>query len=174
MQHQNYLGIFLGKERAVVVCLEPCESLRMIDCFTVSIAESEEKSFQLLARMIASACSDRQIDFGEVAVGLDCSIYMQHNLHSSFTDPRQIAHTVRFDTEEALATDVSDLALTFNVTATDDSGSNITVFTIRQKIIAELLSALQSNGFDPVTIEPDSICLARCIGQKTDLAIDTK
>ena len=50
-------------------------------------------------------------------------MFMQHNVHSKFNDPKQIAATVRFDAEEALATDISDLAIAFKITSSNQAGS---------------------------------------------------
>ena len=55
-------------------------------------------------------------------MALDCAAFMQHAVHSEFSDPKQIAATVRFDTEEALATDVSDVAVAFRVTSSGEEG----------------------------------------------------
>ncbi len=76
-------------------------------------------------------------------MALDCAMFMQHNVHSEFSDPKRIAATVRFDTEEALATDITDVAIAFRITSSDDSGSNLTVFTAQRKVLSDVLGALQ-------------------------------
>ncbi len=163
---QNYLGIYLGKIAATVVCLgSQGKNAQLIDCFSVSVDETEQQMPQALVDLIAARCAERELKFSEVTVAIDCAMFMQHNVHSEFADPKQIATTIRFDTEEVLATDVSDVAIAFRINSSDETGSDITVFTARQKILSQIILALQSNNIDPVAVEPDINCLSRFISQ---------
>jgi hypothetical protein len=170
---QNFLGIYLSNYSAAVVCLGPDSAgQNLIDCFSVSVEKTETADYRQLAALIAQKCEDRQLTFAEVAVALDCALFMQHNLHTDFTDAKQIAATIRFDTEEALATDITDLVLAFKINLTAETGSELIVFTAKRKILSEILLALQANNLDPVTIEPDIYSLARSISQKTFISDD--
>lgn len=176
MKGRNYIGIYLSKDSATVVCLGPeGGGKKVLGCFTVSVEEQEEQKQQALARLISEGCAERLPIHGdcEFAVALDCSIFMQHNVHSEFADPKRIAATVRYDAEEALAMDISDLAMAFKVTSSDESGSSLTVFTARRKMLSDVLVALQSNNIDPVAIEPDINCLSRFILQNVSLPEDS-
>ena len=169
MESQNYLGIYLSKDTATVVCLGPL-GREMLGCFSVSAVEEHEDAqvnpgVSGLASLIAQGCAERQLEFSDVAVALDCAMFMQHNVHSEFSDEKQIGATVRFDAEEALATDISDVAIAFQKTFGDQTGSELTVFTAQRKVLSEVLRSLQSNAIDPVTIEPDVNCLSRFIRQ---------
>ncbi|MHC4185297.1 MAG: hypothetical protein ACYSR4_05120, partial [Planctomycetota bacterium] len=171
MDGQNYLGIYLSKESATVVCLDSQGRGRnVLGCFSVSLQEQQERDISSdmaeLARLIAEGCARRELVFSEVAVALDSAMFMQHNIHSEFKDPKQIAQTVRFDTEEALSADISDVALTFKMNSSDEGGSELTVFTSQKKILSDILLSLQSNNIDPLTVEPDVYCLSRFISQK--------
>lgn len=164
MEPQNYLGIYISKNAATVVCLAAqTRDRNVLGCFSVSVQEQDQPDWQTLANLIAQSCAEKGFEFSEVAVALDCAMFMQHKVHSEFDDPRQIAATVRFDTEEALAADVTDVAIAFNVTSTDQTGSEISVFTAQRKVLSDILLSLQSNNIDPVTIEPDVNCLSRFI-----------
>jgi hypothetical protein len=101
-------------------------------------------------------------------------MFMQHNVHSEFKDTKQIAQTVRFDTEEALSTDISDVAVTFEVSSSDQSGSQLTVYTAEREILSNILLSLQNNSIDPITIEPDVNCLSRFVLQKVSLPEDSR
>jgi hypothetical protein len=161
VQSGNQLGIYLRKDRATVVCLATQgRDRKLLDCFSVGI-EGAEPGLQALCDRIARACSDRKVRFAEAAVALDCASFMQHSVHSEFSDPRKIAATVRYDTEEALATDVSDVAVTFRVASTDDEGARLDVFTARRAFLTDLIQSLQVNGIDPMAIDPDVYCLSR-------------
>ena len=167
MEKQNYLGIYLSKRSATVLCLGSQDRERKpVACFSVSVEDQQEQNPQQLADLIAQGCAERQLNFSDVAVALDCSMFMQHNIHSEFTDHKQIASTVRFDTEEALATDVADIAIAFDITSTDQTGSDLTAFTAQRKVLSGILLALQANNLDPVTIEPDAHCLSRFISRR--------
>jgi hypothetical protein len=162
---QGCLGIYLTREKATVVCLDsPRVSAEVIACFEVSPPQSDlPGSFAELADRIAQLCSQRDLQFSHVAVAVDCSLHMQHDVHSSFSDKKQIESTVRFDTEEALATDISDVALAFGILSSDESGSALRVFTSQKTMLSEMINALVANNLDPVTVEPDVACLCRFI-----------
>jgi hypothetical protein len=148
---------------------------KVVDCFRVSLPEKDEAAQKTgmseLARLIAEACVTRVPTYGqsEAAVAVDCALFMQHRIHSEFTDVKQIAQTVRFDAEEALSTDINDMAVAFRVTSSNDSGSNLTVFTAKKQVLSEIITSLQSRGIDPVSVEPDVHCLARFIRKHESL-----
>ena len=98
---------------------------------------------------------------------------MQHSVHSEFADPKQIAATVRFDTEESLSMDVTDLAIVFKVLAGTQAGAALTVFTARKKQLTDIILALQANGLDPVVCEPDVTSLTRFIPNVTSIPDDS-
>jgi len=177
VEAQNYMGIYLSKDSATVVCLDPQGRVGNLQgCFSVSVQEQEERStgadMTELARLITEGCAKRGLDFSEVAVALDCGMFMQHSVHSEFKDAKQISQTVRFDTEEALSTDISDVAVAFNIASSHADGSELTVFTAQRQVLSDILLALQSNNIDPVTVEPDVNCLSRFVLQKVSLPED--
>jgi len=175
VQPTNFLGIYLAKDHATVVCLAvQGRDRNLVGCFSVSIEQDEQPGHQVLAQRIAAACAERQIKFTEAAVALDCAMFMQHSIHSEFSDVKKITQTVRFDTEEALGTDATDVAIAFKIDSTDQTGSNISAFTAQKQLLAELLGALQSNNIDPVSLEPDVNCLARFVCQNVSLPPDAR
>ena len=171
MEPQNYLGIYISRDTATVVCLALIgRHGKVLGCFSVSVKEQEQASPQALASLIAQGCTERNLGFSEVSVALDCAMFMQHSVHSEFNDLKQIAATVRSDTEEALATDIANIALAFEITSSGQAGSESTVFTAQRKILSEVLLSLQQYNLDPVTIEPDVNCLSRSIAAKASSA----
>ncbi len=164
---ESCLGIYLSKDKATVVCLSSQgRDYGVLGCFNVSSQEQQGQNPQGLATLISQGCAERELAFSEVAVALDCAMFMQHNVHSDFIELKQIAATVRFDTEEALAKDITDVAIAFDIISSDQAGSRLSVFTAQRKILSDILLALQSNNIDPITIEPDVNCLSRLICQK--------
>lgn len=167
MESQSHLGIYIDKDTATVVCLSAkAKEVRVLGCFSVTAADKEQPTFQTLANLIAEGCAQRQWRFVDVALAMDCALFMQHSVHSQFKDQKQIAATVKFDTEEALATDISTVGLAFEVTSSDQTGSKLTVFTAERKILTDILSALQQYGIDPITMEPDVCCLSRFLNRR--------
>jgi hypothetical protein len=167
VESQNYLGIYLSRDTATVVCLNLLGRVgKVLGSFSVSTEEKEQANMQALTDLIAKGCVQRKWSYSEVSVALDCALFMQHSVHSEFSDPKQISATIRFDTEEALATDIANVALAFEVTSTGQGGSELTVFTAERKILSEVLDSLQVHNLDPVTIEPDVSCLSRFICHK--------
>jgi hypothetical protein len=125
-----------------------------------------------LARLVAEGCTQRVLEYSGAAVALDCSMFMQHDVHSEFKDAKQIAQTVRFDTEELLATDISDVAVAFTIVSSDETGSQLSVYTARKETLSKLILALQGNNIDPVAVEPDVGCLSRFVRENVAGADD--
>ncbi len=167
MKSRNCLGIYISRNRATVVCLDLQDSgENVLGHFSVSVENQEQHDMQALVGLIVEGCREKGWKFSEVTIALDCAMVMQHSVHSEFNDPRQIRATIRFDTEEALATDISEVGLAFEVTSTDETGSELTVFTAQKNILSEILIALQRYNLDPVIMEPDVNCLSRFIRRK--------
>ncbi|MBN2139298.1 MAG: hypothetical protein JW720_15960 [Sedimentisphaerales bacterium] len=164
MEANNYLGIYISKDSATVVCFDAnSKGESIVGCFSVRAEDGQEDSPHILASLISRGCAEREWLFSGASVALDCAMFMQHNVHSAFTDARQISTTVRFDTEEALATDIGDVAIAFQVVSSGDDGSDLTVFSAKKKLLSDILLALQSSGIDPVGIVPDVECLSRYV-----------
>ena len=168
MESQNYLGIYISKNTATAVSVDPKgKGEKVLGYFSVSLQDQEQPAIQNMINQIARNCEQNKITISNVAVALDCAIFMQHNIHSDFNDPKQIAATIKFDTEEALTTDISDVALAFEINSTGEDGSDLTVFTAQRKILSEVLLSMQQHNLDPITIEPDVNCLLRLIKRKS-------
>lgn len=165
MNEQGCLGIYLTRDKAVAVCLEAGQApANVIACFEAAVEPGKEHGgFAELADKIGQGCSQHNLQFSRVAVALDSSLYMQHDVHSSFNDKKQVETTVRFDTEEALATDISDIALAYGVLSSDQNGSALRVFTSQKSLLTQVINALAANNLDPADIEPDVVCLSRFI-----------
>jgi hypothetical protein len=175
VQPNSFLGIYLAKDHATVVCVEvKGRERRLAGCFSVSVEQTEQPDPQALAQRIAAGCTERHFKFTETAVALDCTMFMQHSVHSEFSDFKKIAQTVRFDTEEALGTDATDVAIAFKIDSVDKTGSNLSVFTAPKKLLGELLAALQTETIDPVSVEPDVSCLARFVCQNVSLPAEAR
>jgi hypothetical protein len=167
----NHLGVYLGRETATVVCLGAAgRERKVIACFSVSLKGEEAANMPNLVALIAQACAERALRYSEASIALDCSMNMEHNLHSEFTDPKQIASTIKFDTEEALAADISEVALAFKIVSSGDKGSELAVFTSKRRLLSDIIHSCQSNNIDPLAIEPDVYCLSRFIQQNVPQA----
>lgn len=170
MESRNRLGIYIREDRATVVCLAAQgREGKLLEAFSIS-AEKQGQGLQALADSIAQACAERGIKAAEASVALDCALFMQHSIHSEFSDYKKVAATVRFDTEEALATDISDMAVAFRIIAAGDDGASLDVFTAERSILSDILLSLQSNGIDPVAVRPDVFSLSRYLGESGDSA----
>ena len=178
MENKNYLGIYLSKTGATVVCLDSLgKGRRILGAFDVSLEPQQDAdsgaAMSELARLIAAGCAERQLTFAEAYVAVDRAMFMQHKLHSDFTDTRQINQTIKFDTEGTLSADINSVAVAYKIASTDQGGSQLAVFTAEHQILSEILTALQGNGIDPVAVEPDVICLSRFTEQHLRPAEDS-
>jgi Tfp pilus assembly PilM family ATPase len=174
VESQNFLGIYLRKETASVVCIESNGSKEsVVDAFFVSIEDQEEHNIPVLVNRIGQKIAEKEIQYSQAAVALDCAMFMQHKIHSDFNDPKQMAQTIRFDAEEILARDVSNIAIAFKINSSNETGSELTIFTVEKDLLADIIAALQSNRMDPVTIEPDAYCLKRFLSERFDISGNT-
>jgi len=170
LERKKTLGIYIGNGWATgAVVSEHGDGFELCDCFRVSVEETEQGEGQSVGGLLAQVRQQRELAFTEVAVALDCAMFTQHSMHSEFTDARQIARTVKFDAEDSFAIDASELAVGFNIAKVSESGSELNLFAANRKLLADLLLDLQSNGFDPVTIEPDVTALRRFAGSRLGL-----
>ncbi len=168
MEQSGCLGIYVGPDKAtVVLAARAGGKIEIIEQFCIAAPEGQQQSFSFAqtAKDIAAACAERQLVFSDIAVAVDCRLYRQQLLHSEFTEPRQIAQTVKFDAEDALAINAAETAVAFEMAAKGLSGSEVTVFAVSAGVMSEIILALQNNELDPVTVEPDSICLRRMVQQ---------
>ncbi len=171
---QNVLGIHLGKNTATVVCFNiEGKNRNLLGSFAISVEQAGEQTVANLASLIAQGCAQRGWQSSDVALALDSVLYMQHGVHSEFTDPKQIAATVRFDTEEALSMDVTDLAIAFQVLSSSQAGAALTVFTARKKQLTDIILALQANNLDPAVCESDVASLTRFIPSVASIPDDS-
>jgi hypothetical protein len=136
-------------------------------------AVEEPSPIEKLVARIAAGCAEKQFKFDNIAVALDCSMFMQHNIHSEFADARRVTQTVRFDTEEVLATDASDVAIAFKIVSSGQDGSNLNVFTAPKNLLSELLTVLSANNLDAVSVEPDISALSRFLCHDVALPHET-
>ena len=99
MEPQNYLGIYISKNTATAVSVDPkSKGEKVLGYFSVSVQDQEQPAIQNLIGQIAQNCEEKNLTLSNVAVALNCAIFMQHNVHSEFSSPKQNAATIRFDT----------------------------------------------------------------------------
>lgn len=180
MEQNKYLGIYIAADKTTVVLAgKTAGKTEIFDyfCITPETQQPQPESGQTAkftfadaAAKISATCAEKRFAFSNVAVAVDCRLYRQQKLHSEFQDFRQIAQTIRFDAEEALAVDAAQTAIAFEIVGKQMSGSDVTVFAAGADVITEIVKSLQGIKFDPVVIEPDSICFRRAID---DIAKDT-
>ena len=180
MEQNKYLGIYIAAEKATVVLVsKTVGGVEILDYFCVkpqAEGQTEQQqgqkfSFSQLAAQISAVCIEKQIVFSDAAIALDCRLYRQQKLHSEFQEYRQVAQTIRFDAEEALAVDAAQTAVAFEIIGKQLSGSDVSAFAAAADVISGIILALQNNKLDPLTIEPDSICLRRIVEETGQNAI---
>jgi DNA-binding transcriptional regulator of glucitol operon len=173
MEQNKYLGIYIAPDRTtVVLAAKTGTRIEISDHFSIvpetPAAQTEPPqpqkfTFADTAAKIASQCAEKKLIFTNAAVAIDCRLYRQEKLHSEFQDIRQIGQTIKFDAEEALAVDAAQTAIAFELIGKQLSGSDVSTFAAPADMMTEIIKSLQANKIDPVTIEPDSICLRRAI-----------
>jgi hypothetical protein len=164
VEEKGNLGILLSAGSAVAVWTSADGSIRHTRVIAPDADEPVAPALQA-----ARAVMRQGFAFDAVSVAVDCGSYTQYDLHSEFADVRQIESTIKFDAEEAAAADAMNLAVTFEVTGTDEHGSQVTVYTADRQYLTDVLLDLQEGGMDPTVIEPDVVCLTRALEQTSQL-----
>jgi hypothetical protein len=159
------LGIYLCRDRAVAsVTTTSGGSLEILECFTAAMEAKAEQDCPTLAAQISAELASRGVEFDSVSIAIDCTIYTQHDVHSSFTDLNQISKTIRFDVEEVIGDDANRMAIAFSVIKSDEKGSIVTVYSAMRPELVKILKDFQSHNMDPEVIEPDVVAFSRAVG----------
>lgn len=161
MEHTHSIGLYLSRGRAAAVWLSDKDQGTIAR--VVEFVPAEGESAQTIALEAARKVRQQGGLVEQVYVALDCSYYTQYSLHSEFADARQVESTIKFDAEEAAATDAVNLAVTFSITGPLPTGSEVMVFTADRQSMTDILLDVQEGGLDPVMMEPDVVCLARTL-----------
>ena len=70
---------------------------------------------------------------------------------------------MKFDAEESLAVNAAETAVAFELASKGVSGSEVSVYAAGASVVSEIITSLAGSKLDPVSIEPDSICLRRIL-----------
>ena len=160
MEPTTSIGLYLSRQRAAAVRLSDKEPGALGDAMEIVPLDGDA------AQTIALAAAQKIRQWGgaeQVFVALDSSCYTQYALQSEFADARQVESTIKFDAEEAAATDAMNLAVAFSITGPLPTGSEVIAFTVDRQTATDILLDLQEGGVDPVMLEPDAVCLARVL-----------
>lgn len=169
METNQFLGILLGRRQATVVHVDGGRGPDAVNAVFTVEPDPQSDEPASLASLIGQAVARRGLLFDEAAVALESGFYSQYPLHSMFTDPRQIEGTVKYDAEEATASDAASLAVTFEILSTDENGSQLMVYSADRQSLTGILLDLQAQGIDPTIVEPDLVCLGRILERTADL-----
>ena len=161
MNEKSSLGLFLSKDKAVAVWVSSGPDSSVVRKLNITPDEDQPAVIALQA-----ARAVRQGDeFDEAFVAVDCASYTQYKLHSEFDDYNQVESTIKFDAEEAAATDAMNLAVAFDITGKTPVGSEVTVYTADRQLLTDMLLDMQEGALDPGFMEPDVVCLARALSR---------
>ena len=167
MEEKGSLGIFLLRNKAVAVWTSTGSEGAVLHQLCVTPSADEPGTFGV---QMARAVNRQGFAFDEAFVAIGCGSYTQYELHSEFEDIRQIENTIKFDAEEAAATDAANLAVTFEVTAALQPGSQVTAYTADRQLLTDILLDVEEGGLDSTLMEPDVVCLARAMEQTSKLS----
>ncbi|MHC4882569.1 MAG: hypothetical protein ACYTCV_08215 [Planctomycetota bacterium] len=167
MNENPSVGLFLSRNKAVAVWVSAGSEPAVLHTMNITPAEDE---LSTIAVQAARAAARAGFDFAEVFIAIDCGYYTQYKLRSEFNDYNQVESTIKFDAEEAAATDAMNLAVAFDITGKDQIGSEVTVYTADRQSLTDILLDVQEGTLDPSLIEPDGVCLARALSHDPRLA----
>jgi hypothetical protein len=161
VEQQNIIGVYLMPEGAYCAAVSAKGSGAGMRCLFVPVGGTEQGQVVLTA--MAREILRQAGPFDQAAVAVRSNLISQYYHHSEFADAKQVESTIRFDTEEAAATDASTLAIAFEITASGPGGSDVTIFTAGRQTLTDILLDVQAGGLDPSLMEPDAVCLTRVL-----------
>ncbi|OQY04278.1 MAG: hypothetical protein B6I25_07160 [Planctomycetales bacterium 4572_13] len=167
MNEKSSLGLFLSKDKAVAVWVSSSSDSSVVRTLNITPGEDEPSVIALQAARAVSSVGD---EFDELFVAVDCAYYTQYKLQSEFNDYHQVESTIKFDAEEAAATDAMNLAVAFDITGKTPVGSEVTVYTADRQLLTDMLLDMQEGALDPGFMEPDVVCLARALSHCAGLS----
>lgn len=167
MNENGSVGLFLSRNKAVAVWVSAGSESTVLHAINVTPDEDEPSTIALQA---ARAVNRAGFVFDEVFIAIDCGYYTQYKLRSEFSDYSQVESTIKFDAEEAAATDAMNLAVAFDITGKNQIGSEVTVYTADRQLLTDILLDVQEGTLDPSVIEPDGVCLARALSHDPRMA----
>ncbi len=172
MPGKKRIGIYLRPDKATVCCVNaegkdhPLERL-----FEVTLQPTEQDNpYEQIAGQVSEQLKLKE-KAEDIAITLDCSYFLQNKIHSEFQDIRQVRATIRYDAEEVLSTDVSAIAVAFRVIDSDESGSQIELYSIPKEQLQQIIRGFQSYRLDPVIVEPDIESLYRLLQMRDEAAL---
>ena len=160
MDEKGSLGLFLSKDKAVALWVSSGSDSSVLRTLAITPSEDEPA---VVALQAARAVMREGDEFDEAFIAIDCVYYTQYKLHSEFDDYHQVEGTIKFDAEEAAATDAMNLAVAFDITGKAPVGSEVTVYTADRQLLTDMLLDIQEGDLDPGFMEPDVVCLARTL-----------
>jgi hypothetical protein len=161
------VGLFLSRNKAVAVWVSSGSEAAVLHAIKITPAEDEPSTMALQAALAAVHAG---FEFDEAFIAIDCGYYTQYKLRSEFNDYSQVESTIKFDAEEAAATDAMNLAVAFDITGKNPIGSEVTVYTADRQLLTDILLDVQEGALDPTLIEPDGVCLARALFHDSPMA----
>ncbi len=174
MEPKLVLGIAVSRQEATVAVIDSSKpDASVIDCFRAA-ADSSASGALSLGAAIGRAIRSKNLPTEGAVVSLRSDFYAQYPVRSSFSDPRQIDHTIKFDAEEAAAADAAALAVAYEILHTHPQGAEVMVYAADRQTLTNLLLDLQAEGTDPVLMEPEAVSLARALEQKSPSFQDSR
>jgi len=176
VKSQRKIGIYISKLEAVTIAVDCSGDQQKVQSCFKTVLDNPDKSINDFVDQIANGIAENIPNYADaqITVALDCELYMQHSMHSEFQDPKQISQTVKFDAEDTLSTDISELALAFDIDSMDDTGSQLKMFTAQQKLLSKVINRLQVFRLDPVAVIPDVVSLWQFIRNRVQIVEDAK
>lgn len=159
MEKTNSLGIFADKETITVVFdANAAGGHSAVSSF--SIAFDDQDKTEVIAKA-SERIKDSKIAFSSCYAAINCGYYNQFKVKSRFNTLKQIAQTVKFDAEELMAVDITEKAVAYSVDGLQAESADLTLYGADKEHLKRILDDINGLGVDPITIEPDIVCLGR-------------
>ena len=166
MQSANQLGIYLRKDRATVVCPGRPRTRADAGSAVSPSAGAVGPAGPIRPDRSRLPGAEDPLRRSSRSHGL-CRGHAAHGAQRIQRPQEDRGHRPLRHRGEVLATDVSDVAVSFRVASSDDEGAGLES-TAQRALLTEIIQSLQVHGIDPVAIDPDICCLSRYLVSHAD------
>jgi hypothetical protein len=159
LKTKSCLGIHYTNTEITVTFVEKQGSqMRITPPWQISAENVGQKDATEISPLISELAMDlnqRYKPVPPVAIALAGNFYQSQFHHSQFENAHQLEQTLHYDIEEEFAIDAESIALCYQNSPHEESGSNLIIHTVARNKLTPLLNQFDKAGMDAMAAEPD-------------------
>jgi len=176
LKTKSCLGIHYTNTEITVTLVEKQGSqMRITPAWRISAENAGQADAAGISPLISNLAADlnqRYKPIPPVAIALAGNFYQSQFHHSQFENAHQLEQTLHYDIEEEFAIDAESIALCYQNSPHEESGSNLIIHTIARNKLTPLLNQFDKAGMDAMAAEPDIAAWQNFLRFSGELPVD--